>query len=57
MTKEERDNWQRIKEHMEAVGKTDSHFYSRACAIVAGGEDPIEPLPTEPLEQYQYCCF
>ena len=50
MDKEERDNWQRIKEHMESVGKTDNNFYSRACKIVAGGEDPIEPLPTEPLE-------
>ena len=50
MTKEERANWQRIKDHMESIGKTDSHFYSRACAIAAGGEDPIEPLPTEPLE-------
>ena len=50
MSDEERANWQRIKNHMESIGKTDSHFYSRACTIVAGGEDPIEPLPTEPLE-------
>ena len=57
MNDEERANWQRIKDHMESIGKTDSHFYSRACVIVAGGKDPIEPLPTEPLEQYQYCCF
>ena len=50
MSKEELANWQRIKDHMEAEGKTDSQFYSRACVIVAGGKDPIEPLPTEPLE-------
>ena len=50
MDKTERENWERIKEHMESIGKTDNHFYSRACAIVAGGEDPIQPLPTEPLE-------
>tara|TARA_B100001559_G_scaffold307621_1_gene299983 strand:- start:2844 stop:2996 length:153 start_codon:yes stop_codon:yes gene_type:complete len=50
MNKEELENWQRIKDHMEAVGKTDNHFYSRAVAIVAGNPDPIEPLPTEPLE-------
>ena len=50
MNKEELANWQRIKDHMEAEGKTDNHFYTRACAIVAGGVDPIEPLPTEPLE-------
>ena len=39
MTPEERDNWQRIKDHMESIGKTDSHFYKRACAIVAGKTD------------------
>ena len=50
MNQDERDNWQRIKDHMEAIGKTDNHFYSRAVAIVAGGEDPAEPLPIEPLE-------
>ena len=50
MTEDERANWQRIKDHMEAIGKTDNHFYSRAVAIVAGKDDPIEPLPTEPLE-------
>ena len=50
MSTEERDNWQRIKDHMESIGNTDNHFYTRACAILAGGEDPIEPLPTKPLE-------
>ena len=50
MNKDELANWQRIKDHMEAEGKTDNHLYSRACAIVAGNPDPIEPLPTEELE-------
>ena len=50
MSKEELENWQRIKEHMEEIGKTDNYYYTRACKIVAGGEDPIEPLPLEPLE-------
>ena len=50
MTEKELANWQRIKDHMEAIGKTDNHFYTRAVAIITGGEDPIEPLPTEPLE-------
>ena len=50
MTEEELANWQCIKDHMEAIGKTDNHFYSRAVAIVAGKKDPIQPLPTEPLE-------
>ena len=47
MNEDELANWQRIKDHMEASGKTDNHFYSRACAIVAGSPDPIEPLPNE----------
>ena len=51
MTKDEIANWQKIKDHMEAIGKTDSHFYSRACAIVAGNPDPMEhPSLTEELE-------
>jgi hypothetical protein len=42
MSKEERDNWQRIKETMEAQGKTDNFFYKRACAIVNGDADPLK---------------
>ena len=26
------------------------YFYKRAVTICAGGKDPMEPLPTEPLE-------
>jgi len=50
MSKEELENWQRIKDAMEESGNTDNHYYKRACAIVAGNPDPIEPLPTEELE-------
>ena len=50
MKKEELENWARIKTHMEEIGSTDNHFYTRACAIVLGKPDPIEPLPTEELE-------
>ena len=50
MSEDERANWQRIKDHMESIGKTDNHFYSRAVAITAGADDPIEPLPNESLE-------
>ena len=50
MNKDELANWQRIKEHMEEIGSTDNYFYTRACAIVLGKPDPIEPLPTEELE-------
>ena len=53
MSKEELENWQKIKDHFEALPefKRDNGFYRRACAIVAGQPDPIEPLPlTEELE-------
>ena len=48
MNQEERDNWQRIKDTMEAEGTTDNFFYKRAVAICAGKKDPMEPLPVEP---------
>ena len=50
MNKQELDNWERIKDAMEADGKTDNFFYKRAVAICAGGKDPMEPLPTEEVE-------
>ena len=50
MSKDELDNWQRIKDAMEEEGTTDNYFYKRAVAICAGGKDPMEPLPTKPLE-------
>ena len=42
MTEKELANWQRIKDAMEAEGKTDNMFYKRAVAIVAGKEDPLK---------------
>ena len=44
MTETERNNWKRIKEAMEAKGKTDNMFYTRACAITDGKEDPLNKL-------------
>ncbi len=44
MSTEERDNWAKVKEALEAAGKTDCYFYKRAVAIVGGGDDPIETL-------------
>ena len=32
MKKEELDNWQRIKDHMEEIGSTDNHFYTH-CSM------------------------
>ena len=42
MTKDEEENWQKIKEELEKAGKEDSMFYKRAVAILAGKEDPMK---------------
>jgi hypothetical protein len=42
MSKEERENWQRIKDAMEESGNTENHYYKRACAILSGEDDPLK---------------
>ena len=44
MDERTRENWRRVKEALEASGKTDCHFYTRACVIVATGKDPGIPF-------------
>ena len=44
MSEEEKANWLKIKEAMEGKDNTDNFFYKRACAIVSGKPDPLEPL-------------
>jgi len=44
MDKQEKENWQKIKDALEEAGKTDSMFYSRAVAIVGGKDDPLDKL-------------
>ena len=44
MDKQERENWQIIKEKLEESGKTDSYFYKRAKAISEGRPDPFTEL-------------
>jgi hypothetical protein len=39
-----RQNWQKIKDALEASGKTDCQFYKRACAILRTGVDPMENI-------------
>ena len=34
------ENWKKVKEALEAAGKTDSYFYKRAAAIIRTGVDP-----------------
>ena len=42
MDKTELANWEKVKEALEAAGKTDSMFYKRAVAICEGKEDPLK---------------
>lgn len=46
MSKEELENWQRVKEHFESLPeeKRNNWFYKRAVAICGGKSDPMEPL-------------
>lgn len=37
-----RENWRKIKDALEAAGKTDSYFYKRAISILKYGVDPLE---------------
>ena len=36
-----RANWQKVKEALEAAGKTDCMYYKRAIAILSGRPDPL----------------
>ena len=52
MDKEERDNWERIKEHFEALpeDQRDNWYYRRAVAVLDTGKDPI-PQPPLKLDE------
>lgn len=42
MDPDTRENWRKIRDHLEAVGKTDNHYYRRAVAILKGRPDPFD---------------
>ena len=42
MDKHTLENWKKIKEVMEREGGTDTFFYKRAVAILAGRKDPLQ---------------
>ena len=42
MDQRTKDNWLKVKDALEAAGKTDCFFYKRACAICRGQRDPFE---------------
>ncbi len=35
------ENWAKVKQALEAAGKTDSYFYKRAVTILSGRPDPL----------------
>ncbi len=35
------ENWVKVKQALEAAGKTDTFYYKRALAILAGKKDPL----------------
>ena len=41
MDQQERDNWQKVLDSLEAAGDTESGFYLRARAICSGESDPM----------------
>jgi hypothetical protein len=43
-----RENWRKIRDALEAAGKTDNWYYKRAVAILAGRPDPLGEGPTIP---------
>ena len=42
MNKDERENWEKVKEALEEAGKTDNFYYKRAVAICQGNDDPLD---------------
>lgn len=51
MDQETRENWRRIRDHLEAAGKTDNHYYRRALAILAGRPDPFDRYDWRELQR------
>lgn len=45
MDAETRENWRKIKDVLEATGKTDNWYYRRALAILSGRPDPLSDPP------------
>ena len=35
------ENWRKVKQALEAAGKTDCYFYKRAVSIIKTGRDPM----------------
>jgi hypothetical protein len=48
MDPQTRENWRKIRDALEAAGKTDNWYYKRAVAILAGRPDPLGEGPAIP---------
>jgi hypothetical protein len=48
MDRFQKENWKKIKEYMESVGKTDNPYYRRSLRIQETGHDPGEFFEHEP---------
>ena len=40
-----RENWEKIRAHLEKVGATENWFFKRAVNITSGGSDPMDHPP------------
>lgn len=38
-----KQNWEKIRAHLESIGEMNNMFYKRAVAICADKPDPLEP--------------
>jgi hypothetical protein len=41
LSPEQIENWRKVKEALEASGKTECFFYKRAVSIISTGRDPM----------------
>ena len=44
MDQHTKDNWKKIKAHLEKVGQIDNYFYKRASAISNNEKDPLDDM-------------
>lgn len=49
MDRHTRNNWRKIKQALEAAGKTDCFFYKRAVVICKGKPDPMSLDDVNPM--------
>ena len=54
----QKENWAKVKAHLEEVGQTENMFYKRACAICKDLPDPMEHPPlTQDCDQHHQIIY